>query len=152
MNDCIFCKIVKGEIPSFKIFEDDNTLAFLDINPNTNGVTLVIPKTHTESNLVITDTDLYINALNKAKKIAGILAKKLNVERVGLAIEGSGVNHLHIKLYPFHADKNLNQLNKPMGENETRIFNEIYPGYLTTQLGPQANFEELKNLSELIRN
>lgn len=147
MNECIFCKIVKGEIPSFKIFEDKDTLAFLDINPNTLGVTLVIPKMHTESSIVTTDKDMYINTLNKAKEIATILANKLKVERVGLAIEGSGVNHLHIKLYPFHTDKNNN-----IGEAETRVFNKTYPGYLTTQLGPQADFEELRKLSELIKN
>jgi diadenosine tetraphosphate (Ap4A) HIT family hydrolase len=152
MNECIFCKIVKGEIPSFKIFEDKDTLAFLDINPNTQGVTLVIPKLHTKSNVVTADNELYINTLNKAKEIANLLASKLNVERVGLAIEGSGVNHLHIKLYPFHTNEKSKQSNVEIGELETRVFNKIYPGYLTTQLGPQADFEELRKLSELIKN
>lgn len=145
MDACIFCKIIKGEIPSFKVEETTTHLAFLDINPNTKGVTLVIPKQHVESNLLTTDENIYLETLSFAKAVANKLAKKLNVDRVGLAIEGMGVNHLHIKLYPFHMGINPAV---EAHESKDRVFNEIYPGYLTTQLGQQADFDELKKLSK----
>jgi len=145
MKDCIFCKIINKEIPSFIVQENNTNLAFLDINPNTKGVTLVIPKTHVESNMVTTNQDTYIETLKFAKEVATKLAKKLNVERVGLAIEGTGVDHLHIKLYPFHKDQDINT---KLEESHEKIFNEFYPGYLTTKLGPQADFKELEDLAK----
>ncbi len=150
MQDCIFCKIVAGEIPCFKVSEDENFLAFLDINPNTKGVTLVTTKKHYPSNYlelpenVLTDTILFAN------KTAEKLRKHFGIKRVGLAIEGTGVDHLHIKLYPFHA-KGGKKTEGILGEAKERIFYEGYPGFLTTQLGPQADFEELKNLAEEIK-
>lgn len=144
MNDCIFCKISKGEIPSFKIYETEDHLAFLDINPNTKGVTLVIPKQHIGSTIINMDQSIYLQTLTEAKKVAENLAQKFNIKKVGVAIEGTGVDHFHIKLYPFHEGVEISQPHE-------RIFNENYQGYLTTQLGPQADFEELKDLAEKLK-
>jgi len=143
MNDCIFCKIISGEIPSFKIFENDTHIAILDINPNTKGVTLVISKEHYPSNVLLVDNDIYNKTLLAAKEVAKKLADKLNLERVGIAIEGTGVDHLHIKLYPFHKGEN-----QKLEETPERIYNEVYPGYLTTQIGPEADFKELEGLAK----
>ncbi len=140
--DCIFCKIINKEIPCFKVWEDENFLAFLDINPNTKGVTLVVPKTHSDSNLVETSDKTLSDITLASKKVAQLLAKTFNIERVGMAIEGTGVNHLHVKLYPFHDNGNRH--------HDNTIYLEEYTGYLTTQTGPQADFAELEKLAKLI--
>lgn len=144
MNDCIFCKIAQNEIPSFKIHETDEHLAFLDINPNTKGVTLVIPKNHIGSTVINMDKNIFLNTLEYSKRIAENLSKKFKIERVGIAIEGTGVDHFHVKLYPFHQGIEISQPHE-------RVFNEYYQGFLTTQIGPQADFEELKKLAEELK-
>jgi histidine triad (HIT) family protein len=131
MEDCIFCKIIKGEIPSFKIWEDDEFLAILDINPNTKGMTLVLPKNHYESDMLKVPEDVYQKIMITGRKVAEILKRKLNAERIVLIMEGLDVNHAHIKLYPVY-DK--------------------HEGGISTSLGPQADFEELKILAEKIRS
>jgi len=147
MAECIFCKIIKGEIPSFKIWEDDEFLAILDINPNTKGMTLVLTKEHYDSYAFEMPDDVYNKFLSATKKVAKILEKKLGVQRVAMVMEGMGVNHAHIKLYPLHG---LEEKFKEMW-GEEKIFLDKYPGYLTTQLGPQADFEELKKLADELK-
>jgi len=77
MDDCIFCKIIKGEIPSFKVWEDDEFLAILDINPNTKGMTLVLTKEHYNSYAFEMSDDVYNKFLLATKKVAKILEKNL---------------------------------------------------------------------------
>ena len=144
MTNCIFCKIVNGEIPCFKIWEDENYLAFLDINPNTKGMTLVIPKKHYDSDLFKMEDEEYTNFLLVLKKIVTILKKGLKVKRVAMVMEGMGVNHVHIKLYPLYG---LEKDFEKMGTDETVYFDK-YEGYISTKLGPKADMEELKRLSE----
>ncbi len=74
MDDCIFCKIIKGEIPSVKVYENDKVFAFADINPILNGHTLIIPKNHAENIHEISDADLTAIAV-ASKKIAGAIHK-----------------------------------------------------------------------------
>ncbi len=103
MNDCLFCKIIKGIIPSYKVYEDDKVLAFLDVNPNSDGHTLVIPKEHYE-NLFDMPNELIIYMVDIIKtKIYPILKDKLNID--GLTIcqnnyYGQDVKHYHIHLIP----------------------------------------------------
>ena len=104
MGDCIFCKIIRGEIPCFKVYENDRVLAFADINPITEGHTLIIPKTHAENLWEISGED--ITAIHLAsKKIAD--AMKSTLDPVGIAVlqlNGRGVNqvvmHYHLHLIP----------------------------------------------------
>ena len=147
MSDCIFCKIIKEEIPSAKVWEDDEFLAILDLCPNTKGMTLVMPKKHYDSYAFGMPDDVYQRFLLAGKKVAKLLDKKLNTQRTAMVMEGMGVNHAHLKLYPLHG------LGKKFESMEVKknIFFEKYPGYTTTQLGPQANLEELKKLAEKIR-
>jgi len=137
---CIFCKIIKKEIPCVKIWEDKDFLAILDINPNTKGMTLVMPKKHYESYAFNMEDKVYSDFLLAAKKVGKILEKGLST-RIAMVMEGTGVDHAHIKLYPIHGLK---------GESSKRIFFDEYPGYITTQLGPEANIEELKKLGKKI--
>jgi histidine triad (HIT) family protein len=104
MEDCIFCKIIKGDIPCFKIYEDDKVLAFADINPITVGHTLVIPKNHSENLWEISDDDLIAVQL-ASKKIIQALKEKLNpIGVAALQLNGKGANqvvmHYHLHLVP----------------------------------------------------
>lgn len=108
--DCIFCKIANGEIPSMKIYEDDIVLAFLDINPDTDGHTLIIPKKHYQD---LDDIDLNtLNHINKiSKKVKKLLEEKLNCEGMSL-LQNNGyvqeVKHYHLHLKPFYkGNKNI---------------------------------------------
>jgi histidine triad (HIT) family protein len=104
MEDCIFCKIVKGEIPSFKVYEDDNVLAFEDINPVSEGHTLIIPKNHAENLFEISSQDLA--AVQAAsQKVARAIKQALNpIGVAALQLNGRGVNqevmHYHLHLVP----------------------------------------------------
>jgi len=102
--DCIFCKIVDGEIPSSKIYEDDDVLAFLDIKPVNPGHTLVIPKKHFE-NIHDTPNDIFAKAMIAAKKIAGAIQEKLGANGVNIGMNngkaaGQIVFHAHIHIMP----------------------------------------------------
>ncbi len=100
MQDSIFTKIIRGEIPSHKIYEDEYTYAFLDIHPVQPGHTLVIPKNQVE---FVWDLDdkTYQALMSTCKKIALHLREKLNVPYVGEQIEGIDVPHAHVHLIPF---------------------------------------------------
>ena len=75
MSDCIFCKIVAGEIPSVKIWENDDFIAILDVFPSVKGMTLVLPKQHHGSDVIAMDDELYSDFFLAAKKVAAILKK-----------------------------------------------------------------------------
>lgn len=97
----IFTKIVNGEIPCYKIAEDDNFLAFLDVNPNTQGHTLCIPKKEIDKIFEIED-DLYLGLMAFAKKIAIALEKAVPCKRVGMTVIGLEVPHAHVHLIPLN--------------------------------------------------
>jgi len=145
--NCIFCKIVKGEIPSFKIYEDKDFIAILDLFPNTKGMTLVLTKEHFDSYAADMDDDIYAKFFLSAKKISKILDERLNVKRTALVMEGMGINHAHIKLYPLHG---LESSFKEILSKDNVYFEE-YQGYITTQLGPKASDEELTRLRDLFK-
>jgi histidine triad (HIT) family protein len=146
-EDCIFCKIVNGKIDSAKILEDKEFLAILDVNPNTKGMTLVLTKQHFDSYVFDMPEDIYKKFLLFTKKVAKILEKGLSVNRVAMVMEGMGVNHAHIKLYPLHG---VNEKFKETWAKD-KIFFEKYEGYITTQLGPQVDISKLKKLAEEIK-
>ncbi len=98
----IFSKIVQGEIPSYKVAEDDDFLAFLDINPLAKGHTLVIPKKEVD-NLFHLDDDTYRGLWMFAKKVASAIDKTMVCERVGVAVIGLEVPHAHIHLVPIQS-------------------------------------------------
>jgi len=100
MQDSIFSKIIKGDIPSHKIYEDDDVLAFLDIHPITPGHTLVIPKKQVEFVWDLEPED-YRKLTDVAKKVALHLRETLNVPYIGEQIIGVDVPHAHIQLIPF---------------------------------------------------
>ncbi len=143
--DCLFCSIVKGDIPSAKVWEDDEFLAFLDAFPNTPGMTLVVPKEHHPSDILELEDEFVQRYFLAAKRTARLLKKALGVKRVALVVEGLGVNHAHFKLYPMHG------LEAGRGESKEEAFFETYPGYITTLCGPPVDSEELQKLAAEIR-
>ena len=104
MTDCIFCKIAKGEIPSFKVYEDEHTLAFFDITPTAAYHTLVIPKKH-YINMFDVPADEAVNIMQTVKKVIGLYEKKLGLKDLNI-INNSGkaanqeVPHLHFHIIP----------------------------------------------------
>ncbi|MCX8035307.1 MAG: HIT domain-containing protein [Candidatus Dojkabacteria bacterium] len=98
-NQCIFCKIVSGEIPSHVVFENDFVKAFLDIFPKTRGHVLVIPKKH-YSDFIECDDQIYIEVMKVVKSISKVLKKVFACNRVVVMIEGYLVDHLHVHLIP----------------------------------------------------
>jgi histidine triad (HIT) family protein len=101
MQNSIFTKIIKGELPSHKIYEDDHTLAFLSIYPSVTGHTLVIPKKQVEA-LWDLDTETYAAVMATTRKVAVRLRDVLSVERVGERVIGLDVPHAHVHLVPFN--------------------------------------------------
>jgi len=102
MTDCVFCKIVKGDIPAQKFWEDENFIAALDIRPNMKGQSLVIPKRHADSKWSAQSDEDLTRLVLAAKKVANLLEKRLGAERVLFVFEGLDVNHLHAKLFPYY--------------------------------------------------
>jgi len=97
----IFTKIVNGEIPCYKITEDDNFLAFLDVNPNAEGHTLCIPKLEIDK-LFDLDDALYLGLMQFSKKVAIALEKTVPCKRIGMSVIGLEVPHAHVHLIPLN--------------------------------------------------
>ncbi len=104
MSDCIFCKIVKGEIPSEKIYEDEYTFAFLDIHPNNLGHTLVVTKDHFE-NIYTTPDEEFCRLMLTVKKMATAIKHGLDADGINIVMNnekagGQDVFHTHIHVIP----------------------------------------------------
>jgi len=97
VEDCIFCKIAKGEIPSQKIWEDENFLAFLDINPKSKGHTLVIPKKHFRW---VWEVKPFGEYFEKVREVVKILEEKYQPKFVEMSVIGTDVEHAHVHLIP----------------------------------------------------
>lgn len=106
MEDSIFTKIIKGEIPSHKVYEDEKTLAFLDIHPIAEGHTLVIPKVQVEYVWDLSDED-YQAVMATTKKVALHLREVMGTPYVAERIVGTDVPHAHVQLIPFSDTKQL---------------------------------------------
>ncbi|MFV7234354.1 MULTISPECIES: HIT family protein [Flavobacterium] len=115
----IFKKIINGEIPCYKIAEDDNFLAFLDVNPNAKGHTLCVPKQEIDKIFDI-DDDLYIGLMQFSKKIAIALEKTIPCKRIGMAVIGLEVPHAHVHLIP------LNEMDEMRFQNKVSMSKEEF--------------------------
>lgn len=108
MQDSLFTKIIKGEIPAYTIYEDDMTIAFLDINPTRYGHTLVVPKLQVDQYIDLPD-DEYDAVWRTVKKVAARLRDVIGTERVGVVIKGVDVPHAHVHLLPFNEGQHLSK-------------------------------------------
>ncbi|PIP87283.1 diadenosine tetraphosphate hydrolase [Candidatus Campbellbacteria bacterium CG22_combo_CG10-13_8_21_14_all_36_13] len=151
MDDCLFCKIVAGEVPSHKVWEDDKHLAFLTIFPNTEGATVVIPKEHYSSYVFELPNDVLAELMFATKKVAKLLDEKLeDVGRTGLIVEGFGVDHVHTKLFPMHRTADMSTWKKI--ESSLDVYFDKYPGYLSSHDARREDDEKLARLAKKIRN
>jgi len=147
MSDTIFDKIIRKEIPSYDVWEDENYLAFLTPFPNTPGLTVVIPKTNPGDNIFQIKDDQYIGLLEASKKVAKMLEEALSVARVAMVVEGTGVPYVHIKLYPLYGEKA-----EDFGvDNLNTEFTEEYRGWLTTMEGPKMDESRLIEIQSKIK-
>jgi len=145
MEECVFCKIVKGELPSHKVYEDEEHLAFLDIYPLVKGQTLVITKKHYPSYQFELPDEVYTKLLLVAKKVGRAIDQSLGSVRTFLVIEGLLVNHVHVKLYPVF------KVNKSSARVRRKEVEKWYSGYIITTPGPRADDSELSQIAEKIR-
>ena len=148
--NCIFCKIVAGESPSHTVWEDESHLAFLSIFPNTEGITVVIPKEHYPSYIADLPEEVSNALLSAAKKVAKkIDAAYDDVDRCGFVFEGFGVDHLHAKLFPLHGTKSENWQQR--ASHVDKYF-EYYEGHISTHDHDRADDAVLARIAERIRN
>ncbi|MFA6515057.1 MAG: HIT domain-containing protein [Candidatus Paceibacterota bacterium] len=150
MKDCLFCKIVKGEMPSYKVWEDEKHLAFLTIFPNTEGVTVVITKEHFTSYAFDLPDENLSDLVLATKKVAKLLDSKLeDVGRTAMVFEGYGIDHIHAKLYPMHGTADLKEW-KPIESKIDKYFYK-YEGYISSHDYKRADNNLLKKVAEKIR-
>ncbi|MBE0422308.1 MAG: HIT family protein [Lutibacter sp.] len=107
----IFTKIINGEIPSYKVAENDDFYAFLDVNPNAKGHTLVVPKKEVNK-LFELDEETYNGLMAFSRKIAIALKKTIKCKRVGMAVIGLEVPHVHVHLIPLEAMQDMQFMHK----------------------------------------
>ncbi len=147
--DCIFCKIVKGELPCHKIWEDEKHLAFLSIFPNTEGFSVVITKEHYPSYIFELPEEVLNGLMKAVKQTAKLLDEKLeDVGRTGMIFEGFGVDHIHAKLFPMHGTKIKEW--KPLESNIDKYFKK-YEGYISSHDYKRADDDKLDQLAKKIR-
>lgn len=152
---CIFCEIAKGNLEPLggaKIFEDENYLAFLSPFPNTEGFTILISKEHFGGDVLAMPNEELKDFVIVAKKVSQMLLNYFeDVGRVGLIMEGTGVDHAHIKLFPMHKTENLKRGELKKYKVGVDKYFEEYEGYISSYDGVQADFSKLQKLAEGIR-
>jgi len=140
----IFDKIISGDIPAYIVWEDEQYMAFLTPFANMRGVTVVIPKVNPGDYVFALDDGQIAGLMSASRQVAQLLEKALDAKRVALVFEGEAVPHVHAKLYPMH------NLEAERETPEKTFFNE-YPGYITTQEGPEMNSEQLQEIQAKIK-
>ncbi len=133
LENCIFCKIANNNAPSFKVYEDDKFIAFLDIKPSTKGMTVLASKKHLPSEIYSNETELLKDSVVAAQKTAQKLKQALKCERVLTLAEGLDVQHFHLKLFPYYTERSTFET-------------------LKQPLDPVPTMEELKELADEINS
>ena len=116
----IFTKIINGELPCYKIVEDDHFIAFLDIDPNVKGHTLCVPKKEVDK-LLDLDEETYLGLMQFARKVGLAIEKTLVCNRVGMSVIGLEVTHVHVHLIPLNEMKDMSFKHKIVMDNEAFI-------------------------------
>ena len=117
--DSIFTKIINGEIPAYKITEDENYLAFLDVNPNAKGHTLCIPKKEIDK-IFDMEEEQYLGLMKFSRKVSKALEKTVACKRIGMAVIGLEVPHAHVHLIP------LNEMDEMRFQNKVKLSKEEF--------------------------
>lgn len=142
MTSCVFCKIVAGQVESSKIYEDDEILAFMDIQPVRQGQVLVIPKDHIDHFSDIPDA-LALRIYMKTHALLKAVREVVRPERMGLVVHGYGVPHAHMIILPQHHEDDITSARMADIENGRVIF--------THKKLPVVSREELDRMAQLIK-
>ncbi len=147
-QDCLFCKLIAGDVPSWIVYEDEEHVAFLTPFPNSPGFTVVVTREHQPSDVLALANDRFTKFILVAKEISTKLNVALGTNRTRLIIEGMGIDHAHIKLIPMHGI--------PIGPWQPILsaqhdFFPTYQGFLTTNDGPRMSDGALTELQARIR-
>lgn len=135
MEDCLFCKIIKGEIPCSKIYEDENILAFLDIGPVNKGHTLIVPKKHS-TNIFDIENEELMQIMKVVKKLAPAVKKAVNADGLNIAqnngkAAGQIVMHTHTHIIPRYLDDGFKHWpNKKYDDGEIDIYKKKIEDFL----------------------
>lgn len=113
----IFTKIINGEIPSYKVAEDDNFIAFLDINPNAKGHTLVVPKKE-ENKIFDLSKEEYLALMDFSYRVAKAIEKAIDCKRIGVSVIGIEVPHVHVHLIPVNSMADMQFIKKEKLSND----------------------------------
>jgi histidine triad (HIT) family protein len=149
---CIFCEIVAGRIGAPIFWEDDSFMAWLAIDPNTEGFTCVIPKKHFGSDVLKLPDEVLQRFVIAAKKTARILESYFpDVGRVGLIMEGTGIDHAHIKLVPMHGTTHLKRGEWRQFLSNREDWFDSYEGWLSSAGGPMADASHLLDLAAKLK-
>ncbi len=116
----IFTKIINGEIPCYKVAEDDHFIAFLDIDPNAKGHTLCVPKKEVDK-LLDLDEETYLGLMQFSRKVGLAIEKTVDCNRVGMSVIGLEVPHVHVHLIPINEMKDMTFKHKVKMTNEEFI-------------------------------
>lgn len=120
----VFTKIINGEIPCYKVAEDERFLAFLDINPNAKGHTLCIPKTEVNKILDL-DEEMYVALMKFSRKVGKALEKTVDCKRIGMTVIGLEVPHVHVHLIP------LNEMKDATFQHKVKMTDEEFSSLAT---------------------
>jgi histidine triad (HIT) family protein len=149
---CVFCNIIATNDPDAIFWQDDKHVAFLSIDPNTPGFSLVVPKEHHGSDILkMPDAELQ-DFIIAAKRVSKILENFYgDVGRVGLIMEGTGIDHAHIKLVPMHGTGHMKRGEWKQYLSGVNHWFEKYEGWISSAGGPMIDRDELIKLSKNIK-
>lgn len=143
-NQNLFARIVRGELAQWRVWEDDQHVAFLTPFANTPGFTVLVPRAHLASDIFSLDEEAYSKLMAAAHTVARILKEALGSGRCGMIFEGFEIDYAHVKLIPIH-DQTMLAGTSPAGSREARYV-EKYQGYVTSLHGPFI--EDVKSLAK----
>ena len=151
-SECIFCRIVAEDADAFRVYEDQEYLGFLDIFPNTEAFSVIIPKKHYPSDFALASPELIAGLMKAVRTLAlKISAAYEDVGRCAVVIEGMMIDHLHVKVIPLHQTAGkLPTASEDVSERSEQHF-EVYPGYISTEIADQmADPDELARIAAKI--
>ncbi len=149
---CVFCEIVTGNIPASIYWQNDEFMAFLSIDPNTEGFSCVIPKTHFDSDVMKMPDDVLQRFILAAKEVSKVLEDYFeDVGRVGVIMEGTGINHAHIKLSPMHGTGYMKRGEWRQILSGKEFWFPKYEGWISSGGGPMADMAKLKELGDALK-
>ncbi|MCJ1481016.1 hypothetical protein MMC06_001172 [Schaereria dolodes] len=135
----IFARIIRGELPQWRVWENNSHVAFLTPYGNTPGFTVIVPRKHLGSDIFALSDNEYVEMVRAAYTVAQYLKEAFGVERCGMFFEGYEIDYAHVKLVPVHHHRLTCEGRTFDVVAGAASFQDTYQGYLTTQLGPLAS-------------